>query len=172
MPMTRGGASPGSDPLRLVARGALRRTRFEEPMEPTASHPARSGPQPDAGALRELLDCEADLDALERALLVAAVHPETLGGEHAWLARWDERRGWLEGWLLLAGGGQPASLASAIARARRAPPAEPEGAERLRAWVAPAESLEGTLAHAWATGEPAVGPGAEQPGAPWADRER
>src|SRR5213075_485079 len=70
----------------------------EPPMEPTASRPAVPAPAPDATALAALLDCEADLDALERALLVAAVHPAWGGGRDAWLARWDERRGWLEGW--------------------------------------------------------------------------
>src|SRR5213075_1096152 len=94
----------------------------EPPMEPTASRPAVPAPAPDATALAALLDCEADLDALERALLVAAVHPAWGGGRDAWLARWDERRGWLEGWRTLAASAEPGVLAHAIARARRAPP--------------------------------------------------
>src|SRR5262245_17509454 len=116
-----------------------------DPTEPAASEAPRSGAKLDAGALRELLDCEEDLDALERALLAAAIQPDGLAGDQAWLARWDERRSWLEGWRLVAGGSQPPALANAIARARRAPPAEPAAAERLRAWVAPADSLEGSL---------------------------
>src|SRR5262249_14634920 len=69
-----------------------------------------------------LIECEADLDALERALLVAAIHAEAVAGERAWLARWGERRGWLEGWGTLEPGSEGASLARAIARARRAAP--------------------------------------------------
>src|SRR5215831_8997891 len=94
------------------------------PMEPTASRPAAPSPTPDAHALAALLDCDADLEALERALLVAAVHPAWGAARAAWLARWDERRGWLEGWRTLEAADEPPGLASAIARARRAPPDE------------------------------------------------
>src|SRR5262245_51161805 len=140
-------------------------------MEPTASHPAVPAREPDAVALAALLDCEADLDALERALLAAAVHPASGSSVRAWLARWDERRGWLEGWRARERGEENAPLASAIARARRAPPDEGAEAERVRAWVAAIESLEGAVARAWSGGGPATGPGAEQPGAPWAEEE-
>ena len=141
-------------------------------MEPTASRPAVPGPAPDAPALAAMLDCEADLEALERALLVAAMHPACGGARRAWLARWDERRGWLEGWRVREGAIDAIPLASAIARARRAPPGEDAAAERVRAWVASAESLDGALARAWSTGEAASGPGSEQPSTPWTDEER
>ena len=138
-------------------------------MEPTASRPAVPAPAPDATLLAALLECEADLDALERALLVAAVHPSCGGAQRAWLARWDERRGWLEGWRVHERGEGGVTLAHAIARARRAPPGEAVDPERVRAWVASAESLDGALARAWSTGQPASGAGSEQPAAPWAE---
>jgi signal transduction histidine kinase len=141
-------------------------------MEPTASRPAHPVPAPEASALAALLDCEADLDALERALLVVAVHPTWAAGSDAWLARWDERRGWLEGWRTLAATADVGPLAHAIARARRAPPGEEAASERVRAFVASVDSLEGALARAWNAGELAIGPGSEQPSAPWAERER
>src|ERR1041385_2033428 len=75
------------------------------PMDPTASRSTVPGPAPETSALAALLDCEADLDALERALLAAAVHPAWGAARRAWLARWDERRGWLEGWRV----GEPAA---------------------------------------------------------------
>lgn len=136
-------------------------------MEPTASRSARSEPAPDAEALAALLDCEADLDALERALLAAAVHPAAGAGEQAWLARWDERRGLLEGWRVLAGRPGEPELPTSIARARRDPAAGSDDAERVRAWACPSEALEGACEFAWRTGLPASGPGPQQPGAPW-----
>lgn len=136
-------------------------------MEPTASRPARSEPPPDAEALAAFLACEADLDALERTLLAAAVHPAAGGGEQAWLARWDERRGLIEGWRLLAESGSAPTLAESLARARRASGGEPELTERVRAWACTPESLEGACEFAWRTGLPASGPGSQQPGAPW-----
>src|SRR5262245_3198311 len=142
-------------------------------MEPTASRPAVPAPAPETSLLAALLDCEADLEALERALLVAAVHPAATAARHAWLARWDERKGWLEGWRARDGSEpETAALASAVARARRAPPTEDAESERVRAWVASAESLEGALARAWSSGEPATGPGSESPSAPWAEEPR
>jgi signal transduction histidine kinase len=138
-------------------------------MEPTASSSARPEPAPDVEALAALLDCEADLDALERALLAAAVHPAGGGAEQAWLARWDERRGLLEGWRVHGELAEETDLATCIARARRAPPTEPAGIERVRAWSCTADALEGACEFAWRTGLPATGPGAEQPGAPWAE---
>ena len=136
-------------------------------MEPTASRSARPGPAPDVEALSALLDCEADLDALERTLLAVAVHSAGGGGEQAWLARWDERRGLLEGWRVRAEAVEDTDLATSIGRARRAPPGEPAEAERARAWCCPPESLVGACEFAWRTGLPATGPGPEQPGAPW-----
>lgn len=136
-------------------------------MEPTASRSARSEPAPDAEALAALLDCEADLDALERALLAAAVHPAAGAGEQAWLARWDERRGLLEGWLVVSERSTEPDLATSIARARRAPALAPEGTERVRGWACTSDALEGACECAWRTGLPANGPGVQQPGAPW-----
>ena len=138
-------------------------------MEPTASRPAAS-PTPDAEVLGALLDCDADLEALERALLVIALHPAGVAGERAWLARWDERRGWLEGWLVAEPGGEKVPLPTAIARARRAAtPTSAQAAQtdRVRAWVAAPDALEGACALAWRTSAHASGAGAEQPGAPW-----
>ena len=138
-------------------------------MEPTASRSTVPGPAPETSALAALLDCEADLDALERALLAAAVHPAWGAARRAWLARWDERRGWLEGWRV----GEPAAaditLEHSIARARRSPNAADTETERVRAWVASAGSLDGALARAWSSGEAASGPGSEQPSAPWGE---
>lgn len=141
-------------------------------MEPTASRSAVPGPAPETSALAALLECEADLDALERSLLAAAVHPAWGAARRAWLARWDERRGWLEGWRVREPAAPDATLAYAIARARRSPPAEDAAAEHVRAWVASAASLDGALARAWSSGEPASGPGGEQPSAPWVEEER
>jgi signal transduction histidine kinase len=141
-------------------------------MEPTASRPAVPGPASEASALAALLDCEADLDALERALLAVAVHPASGAARRAWLARWDERRGWLEGWRVREAVPDDASLAQAIARARRAAPGENKATERVRRWVASPESLDGALARAWSAGEVASGPGGELPSAPWAEEER
>src|SRR5438046_2538478 len=50
-------------------------TEVVSAMEPTASRSARPELAPDVEALAALLDCEADLEALERALLAAALHP-------------------------------------------------------------------------------------------------
>lgn len=136
-------------------------------MEPVASRPTRPEPVPDPRALPALLDCEADLDALERGLLVAATHPLTGGAERAWIVRADERRALLEGWRVHEAGEPAGTLAEAIARARRAPPMEPAGQERVRAWAAPTESLDGACGTAWRSGATAEGPGSECPGAPW-----
>ena len=136
-------------------------------MEPTASRSARPDPAPDVEALAALLDCEADLDALERALLAAAAHPKGAGGDEAWLVRWDERRGLLEGWRVHREAREEPELASCIAHARRAPASEPAGTDRVRAWACTPESLEGACESAWRTGLPAHGPGAEQPVTPW-----
>jgi signal transduction histidine kinase len=141
-------------------------------MEPTASRPAVPGPAPEASALAALLDCEADLDALERALLAVAVHPGWGAARRAWLARWDERRGWLEGWRVCEAAAEDVSVAHAVARARRTPPREDKATERVRAWVASPESLDGALARAWSSGEVTSGAGGEQPAAPWSDEER
>lgn len=140
-------------------------------MEPTASRSARPEPAPDVEALSALLDCEADLDALERALLVAAVHPAGGAGEQAWLARHDECRGLIEGWRVLSERSPEAALAACIARVRRAPPIEPDGTDRVRAWACTPEALEGACEFAWRTGLPASGPGLRQPGAPWSGFE-
>ena len=67
---------------------------------------------------------------------------------------------------------EPAEIAHAIARARRTPPGEDAASEAVRAWVASVDSLEGALARAWSGGSPAVGPGSEQPSAPWSTEER
>lgn len=141
-------------------------------MEPTASRSARPEPAPDVEALAALLDCESDLEALERALLAAAVHAGSGGGEQAWLVRWDERRGLLEGWRVRSEVPEEADLATCIARARRAPPTEPADTERVRAWSCTPDTLEGACEFAWRTGLPAHGCGAEQPGAPWGEFER
>src|SRR5689334_8044861 len=128
-------------------------------MEPTASRPAVPGPAPEASALAALLDCEDDLDALERALLAVAVHPASGTARRAWIARWDERRGWLEGWRVCDADAEDASVAHAVARARRTPPREDKVTERVRSWVASPESLDGALARAWSSGEAASGAG-------------
>ena len=136
-------------------------------MEPTASQSARHEPAPDVEALVALLDCEADLDALERALLVATLHPAGAGADQAWLARWDERRGLLEGWRARSDCPDEPELATCIARARRAPPVDDAETERVRTWGSPPDLLVDACALAWHTGVPAVGTGAEQPGTPW-----
>lgn len=137
-------------------------------MEPTASRPARSEPVPDPRALAALLAAEADLDALERGLLAAAVHPATGGAEHAWILRHDERHGLLAGWRELAGPASEPDLTHAIARARRMPGRDAHGEGRLQAWAVPVESIEGALDLAWRTGAVADGEAGELPGAPWA----
>ncbi len=141
-------------------------------MEPTASRSARKEPAPDTEALGALLDCEADLDGLERALLAAAVHPVTGGAAQAWLLRYDERRALLEGWRVSAaagaGAGADEPLPQAIARARRAPPGESVESERVRAWSCPVDALEGACERAWRTGSWASGSAGDLPGAPWA----
>ena len=118
-------------------------------MEPTASRSPQAESAPDVEALAALLDCEADLDALERALLAAGVHPAGGGGEQAWLARWDERRGLLEGWRVRSERSEEPDLATCIVRARRAPPSEPADIERVRAWSSTPVGLEGACAFAW-----------------------
>src|SRR5438105_10669116 len=139
-------------------------------MEPTASRSSPAGLAPDAGALAAFLDCEADLDALQRCLLAAAVHPAWGGARRAWIAAWDERRALLECERSVELAADPADLLTAIGRARRAAPA-PETVAGAPAWRVTPESLEGAAATAWRSGEPASGAGAEQPGAPWCDAE-
>ncbi|HEV2106472.1 MAG TPA: hypothetical protein VGU27_12165, partial [Candidatus Eisenbacteria bacterium] len=110
-------------------------------MDLSSSHRAPGAP-PSADALAALLDCEADLEALERALLAAAVHPEGGGCTRAWLLRWDARRGLLEGWARAARAAEPGALAAAIARARRAAPVDdPEGGS-VRAWAEAPDRLD------------------------------
>lgn len=140
-------------------------------MEPTASRSARPESAPDAEALAALLDCEFDLEALERALLAAAVHPAAGAGEQAWLARFDERRGLIEGWLVRSERSTEPELSTSIARARRAPASEPQGQDQVRAWVCPPDALEGACEVAWRTGSPASGPAKQQPGTPWSSFE-
>ncbi len=140
-------------------------------MEPTASRPARPEPAPDAEALGALLECEADLDALERALLAAAVHPTAGEAERAWLLRWNERRGMLEGWRANGAPSPDVALATAIARARRAPPTVAPETEVVRAWTSRALDLTGACESAWRTGSPASGPGGGPDGAPWSGCE-
>src|SRR2546429_4306535 len=135
-------------------------------MEPTASRSPQAESAPDVEALAALLDCEADLDALERALLAAGVHPAGGGGEQAWLARWDERRGLLEGWRGRSERGEEPDLATCIVRARRAPPSEPADIERVRAWRSTPVGLQGACALPWRRGLPPHRPGAGQPRAP------
>jgi K+-sensing histidine kinase KdpD len=138
-------------------------------MEPTTSRSARPEPAPDTEALGALLDCEADLDALERALLAAAVHRMTGGADRAWLVRFDERRALLEGWRVSSGPGAEESLVQAIARARRAPPSEPPDTDSVRAWACPADALAGVCELAWRTGSSEMGSAADLPVAPWAE---
>ena len=137
-------------------------------MEPTASRPARPAPSPDPRALAALIACEADLDALERGLLAAAVHPTTGSADAAWLIRHDERRGLLVGWRERLGPATDADLAHAIARARRAPAEERAAADRVRAWAIPIESLDGACEAAWRTGAVSSGVAGDPVGAPWA----
>lgn len=141
-------------------------------MEPTASRSARPEPAPDAEALSALLECEADLDALERALLAAAVHPTACGAGAAWLLRWNERRGVLEGWRTNGVPSPDAPLATAIARARRAPPTVTPETEQLRGWACPVTEITGACESAWRTGSPASGSAGESGGAPWSESER
>jgi nitrogen-specific signal transduction histidine kinase len=135
--------------------------------QPTAPEPA-----PDSAALAALLECEADLDGLERALLAAALHPAAGAAESAWLARWDERRGVLEEWRASAAADPDGPLAGAIARARRAPPSAAEREGRVPTWRSTVQALQGACEVAWRTGEPALGTGAETPQAPWARHAR
>jgi len=137
-------------------------------MEPTRPRPDPAEPFVETGVLAALLASEGDLDALERGLLALAVHPAAGGAEAAWLVRWDERRARLLGWRTVASSGTDGSPAAAVGRARRAPPgpaAEPPGAT---GWSVAVPELAGACEQAWRTGEPAEGPGADQPGAPWA----
>ena len=143
-------------------------------MKPTASRPEPASPEPapDVEALRALLECEADLDALERGLLAAAVHPVTGGADGAWWMRWDERRGRLEGWRAAEEPQRDVPLASAIARARRAPPSVSPESERVRAWSREVKDLAGACEVAWRTGSPAEGPGGDLADAPWSASAR
>ena len=123
-------------------------------------------------ALAPLLECEADLDALERVLLALAVHPQGAGAPQAWLLRWNPGRGLLEGWrhAIPPAAGEP--LAQSLGRARRAAPAESADERRLRAWSESPAGLEGALSAAWRGASNALGAGGEQPGAPWSASPR
>src|SRR5262245_30766542 len=155
----------GSGPVKVRTRTA------DDPctsaMEPTASRPAPSGPIPDADALATLLDCEADLDALERVLMAVAVHPAGAGAARAWWLLWDERRGVLEERRKASPRDADASLAAAMARARRAPPAARSGASAKPSWARPADALAGVCVEAWRTGLPAHGETGVSTDAPW-----
>ena len=141
-------------------------------MEPTAARPEPAEPAPDVEALRALLECEADLDALERAVLAAAVHPATGGSSAAWWLRFDERRGALIGWRAADDALPDLPLATAIARARRAPPGLTAATEAFRGWSREVKALTGACDVAWRTGAPACGAGAESAEAPWSDAAR
>jgi signal transduction histidine kinase len=138
-------------------------------MEPTAARPEPAEPAPDVEALRALLECEADLEALERALLAAALHPATGGATAAWWLRFDERRGALLGWRAADEGYPDIPLSTAIARARRTPPTLTPATEALRGFSREVKQLAGACDVAWRTGSPACGVGAELAGAPWSD---
>ncbi len=141
-------------------------------MEPTAPRADAAGPTPEACALASLLDCEADPDALERALLAAALHPAGAGADAAWWLQWDARRGGFELWRSSERGEPDVPLASAMAQARRAPPSPRVEAGAGTAWRrAPAE-LDGACAEAWRNGAPAEGAGADMAEAPWSERAR
>jgi len=135
-------------------------------MEPTTSRPSRPEPAPDPRALAALIACEADLDALERGLLLLATHATTGGADHAWLIRHDATRGLLEGWAL-ADRSTDDDLPAALARVRRTVPVGSPAQEALRAWAVMPESFEGACDRAWRTREWAAGPGGDTPGAPW-----
>ncbi len=136
-------------------------------MEPTASRSTRPE-APDPRALAALLACEGDLDAVERGLLVAALHPGSGASECAWILRHDERHGLMAGWRELVGPLGESDLAAAIGRARRQPAQDAAASGRLRAWAVPIESLEGACDVAWRSGTVADGAPGELPGAPWA----
>lgn len=137
-------------------------------MEPTASRPARPEPAPDPRALAALLASEADLDALERGLMAAALHPSVGGAEHVWLLRHDVRRELLAVARESAGPSGEPDLAQAIARARRRPPESSADPAHRPSWATTAEELEGALDIAWNAGRAADGPGGAMAGAPWA----
>lgn len=137
-------------------------------MEPTTSRPSRPEPAPDPRALAALIACEADLEAIERGLLVLAAHVTTGDADRAWLIRYDESRGLLEGWAL-ADRTNEADLSLALARTRRQPPVGSPDQEALRAWAVMPESFEGACDRAWRTRDCASGPGGDTPGAPWDD---
>lgn len=141
-------------------------------MEPTAPRADPSGPTTDAAALASLLDCEADLDALERALLAAALHPAGAGAEAAWWLQWDERGGALEEWRASGKRDPDVPLAAALARARRAPPSPHRADGAGPAWRVTPGALVGACSEAWRSGTPAVGPGGDIELAPWAGRAR
>jgi K+-sensing histidine kinase KdpD len=136
-------------------------------MEPTRSSPDPAEPREETGILAALLESEGDLDALERGLLALAVHPSAGAADAAWLLRWDERRARLLGWRAAESAGVDAGAATAVARARRAPPGGSAASEAVRRWSATTQELHGACEAAWRTGEPAEGPGADQPEAPW-----
>ncbi len=123
-------------------------------------------------ALAPLLDVDGDLEALERVLLALAVRPEGAGATRAWLLRWDERRGLIEGWCRATAAGEGEALEQALGRARRAAPAASEEDRRLRSWAESPGHLEGALSAAWRGAGSLPGAGGDQPGAPWADALR
>jgi signal transduction histidine kinase len=141
-------------------------------MEPIAPRHSPSASPPDPDLLVALLDCEADLDALERSLVAASLHPAGAGAEAAWWLAWDERRGRLVESRAGERGEPDVPLATAIARARRSAPAaaRPEGAPGP--WAVACDALAGACQEAWRGGEIAMGPGAAVPGAPWVSRAR
>ncbi len=140
------------------------------PSEPTPE-PLGREPAPDSAALAALLECEADLESLERALLAAALHPAAGAAEAVWLARWDERRGRLEEWRTRVKADADSALAPALARARRAAPST-DRTSGESPWTSTVEALQGACEVAWRTGEPATGAGFEMNGAPWAQHAR
>lgn len=125
-----------------------------------------------AVALSALLACDADLDALERCILAAMVHPQCAAASSAWLLRWDGRRGVLAGARAAEAAEASDDLAAALGAVRRAVPADHAADHAARAWAEPADRLEGALGSAWRGGETVAGDASEQPGAPWNAAER
>lgn len=86
--------------------------RTPEPSDPRSEAPW-------AVALTALFEAEADLDALERMLLLWARHPDGVAADAAWLLRWDAAREAWVGWS--DGPREPGhgALDAELARARR-----------------------------------------------------
>ena len=136
----------------------------------SAPVPATAGPPAALPPIAPLFDGDLELDALERMLLEAAVHPDGAGGERAWLLLWDARRGLLEGWRLAVRGPE-LDFAAALGRARRTAPGGDD--ERLpRAWAESPEALEGVLAEAWSGSTLACGDEPAAAAAPWSGAGR